>query len=249
MDNYPCVPAWVADPRDRILIAQTPLLPAPTFAPLPPVPLGVREYLGAADGLYVRTRHHALSVTAKLADASMPYGILSSEVRLPGGLIPYELVREIQRAALAHHPKEWAGLVHWSEVEQRYQLTVPRVVSDSTGHISYDTRDLDPERLVLNVHTHGGHPPFFSRTDDESDAAGCYFACVLGFCQSPATLRACVRLVLDGHAFAVSRLPWQRASERAEGLALSDYSEKIKIRLQSMGKLGTADATDLSYAE
>lgn len=243
------VPLCVTDPRDRILLAQTPLLPVPVFGTPPPTPHGLRQYLGAADGLYVHMRHQGLSAMGKIAETSLPYGSVSPGVCLPGGLIPHEIMQEIGRAVVAECPKEWAGWVHWDLGEQRYRLTVPRVVSHSGGHVSYDTSELGSERLVLHVHSHGTFPPFFSPVDDESDTAGCYFACVLGHCESLNTLRACLRFVLEGHVFAVDRPPWETASDHAERLVTARSSENITISLQSLGMLGPSHATDILSAK
>jgi PRTRC genetic system protein A len=243
VDTFTAVADCITDTRDRFLIGQTPLLPAPKFGALPKAPLGRRQYIGATDGLYVQMHHHGLTATARLNDVALPFGTVTAGVELAGGLIPRELLHEIAAAAVRAYPKEWEGWVHWAEDRQRYQLTLPRVTSQSDGHVAYETRDLDLDRLVLHVHSHGPYPPFFSKTDDESDSAGCYFACVLGNCDSYANVQMCLRFVIDGHFFAVERPPWEQPSDRAR--ASSTPSEKMRISVFHRRSFRSSDATDI----
>jgi PRTRC genetic system protein A len=202
------IPACITDPRDRILLSQAPPLPMPVFGTLPPTPVGRRRYVLASDGLYVQARHHGLDVTVKLKDETLPYGPLRAVLQLTGGLIPFDLFREIERLAVAASPLEWAGVVHWDERQARYRLTTPRVIARSCGEIEYATEDIDFERVVLIVHSHGLLPAFFSAQDDASDAAGVYFASVLGHCRAVNATTSCTRLVIEGRTFPVARPPW-----------------------------------------
>lgn len=207
----PCL----TDPRDRILLSQAPMLPMPQFGELAPPPLGRRQYVAASDGLYVRARHHGLSITARLSEVALPFGPLETAIHLPGGLVPFELYDAMERAAIAACPVEWAGVVHWDELHERYGLVIPRVISRSQGDITYATDEIDFERVVLIVHSHGLLPPFFSPTDDESDSAGVYFASVLGECRDSRTIHARTRLVIEGHKTPDLRPPWVTRAEHA----------------------------------
>ena len=209
------VPACLTDPRDRILLSHAPILPMPRFGELAPPPIGRRQYVAANDGLYVQARHHGLSVTARLSAVALPFGTLHPAIDLPGGLIPFELYAEMERAALDACPMEWAGVVHWDEVDETYRLVMPRVISRSHGDITYATDEIDYERVVLIVHSHGRLPAFFSPTDDASDTAGVYFASVLGECHDSETIRARTRLVIEGIKTQELRAPWVTRAEHA----------------------------------
>ena len=209
------VPKCLNDPRDRSRLAHAPLVPMPTFGTLPSPPLGGRQYVGAADGIYVQARHHGLAVTARLSTILMPYGPMEPSFHLPGGLIPADLVQEMRNAAVAACPLEWVGVVQWQEQASHYQLIFPRIISRSHGDISYETDAIDPQRVVCIVHSHGLYPAFFSPQDDATDRAGLYVAVVIGPCGSASTMTYCARLVVEEHHFALRRPPWLTRQEHA----------------------------------
>lgn len=200
------------DRRDAILFSQTPLVPMPRFGTLPALEIGRRRYVAAADGLYLQARSRALSITCRLAEAATPFGPLEPCIQLAGGLIPRAIFSEIVRHALAHSPNEWACLIHWSPDACRYEFSIPEVINCSRGHITYRTDMIDQDLLVLDLHTHGRLPAFFSQADDQSDERhGCYFASVLGRCDSEGSLEATSRLVVDGTFISLPWHPWEDA--------------------------------------
>lgn len=201
-----------SDPRDAILFGQTPLVPMPRFGALPTLEVGRRRYIVAADGLYLQARSRVLSVTCRLAEAVTPFGDLQPRIELVGGLIPQALFAQIAQHALKHSPNEWACLIHWNPTTRGYELSIPEVVDSGHGHITYRTDMIDQDFLVLDVHTHGRYPAFFSAVDDRSDERhGCYFASVLGRCDSQFTLEATSRLVIDGAFIELPWHPWEDA--------------------------------------
>lgn len=200
---------YLPSTRDRILFAQTPMLMMPRHGALEPLPVGRRRYIAAADGIYVQARHRALDLTLRLVQVALPYGELTEQVNLAGGLLPRALYRHIAEHALAHSPQEWAGLVHWSEAEQRYVLTIPETIEASETEISYLSDSIDRDRLVLDAHSHGTGEAEFSPLDKISDQHGIYFASVFGGCQSYETLTVTTRLVIDGHFFELDWHPWE----------------------------------------
>jgi PRTRC genetic system protein A len=212
---------YLPSARDRILFAQTPMLMMPRHGELAPLPIGRRRYVAAADGIYVQARHRALDLTLRLVQVGLPYGVLSQRVELAGGLLPCALHQRITEHALLHFPKEWAGLVHWSDAAQRYELTIPDTIDASAGHIRYLSHSIDPERLVLDVHSHGAFPAFFSSVDNQSDQYGIYFASVFGCCQSTDSLTVVTRLVVDGHFFELDWHPWEETEDTPNAVAES----------------------------
>ena len=216
------VPACLTDSRDRTLVSQAPLIPMPFFGELPPPVVGSHQYVGAAQGIYVQAHHVGLLITARLTDVSLPYGELASAIHLRAGLIPFDVALEMAQAAVAASPLEWAGVVHYDERENHYHLMTPRILSRSAGEISYATDAIDPDRVVCMVHSHGAFPAFFSPTDDLSDTAGVYFACVLGHCQALNTITCCTRLVIEGHTLPLVRPPWLTRAEHEFGVQPDD---------------------------
>lgn len=175
-------------PRDLAIQASLPILPVPHDGELPPLPLGQRRLLLAADGLYLEVSAPAMAATLRLAEAALPYGPLKQRLVLPHGPLPAAHLRGLAERAKATPQQEVAGAVVWA-AGQGYQLVDPEVISASAGHISYrDT--LDDAGLVLDLHSHATGPAYFSSTDDASDRArpGPYLAMVLGRCDGPMEL-------------------------------------------------------------
>jgi PRTRC genetic system protein A len=203
---------YVTHARDRARLFVNPMLVMPFEGPLPPLPIGHRRYVAAADGIYLQSCNRALAVTLRFAATpALPFGRLHEEVRMAGGPVPQSLLDQMQQAALAHHPSEWAALVHWDEANQHYVLTTPTAVGKSSSHITYSTEALDIERLVLNVHSHGPWPARFSAQDDLSDQHGLYFASVFGHCESEDSLTVTTRIVADGYHHPIPWHPWSTA--------------------------------------
>jgi len=190
-------------PRDAILLAATPTLMAPRFGRLDELAVGGRRYVAARDGWYLEARSPVVSACVRLAQAPrpLPYGTVEPYVHLAGGLLPRELLFEFLAEACAAAPQEWAAGVVYSPANHRYERVGLEVVSASDGHITYRMPDDDSDRLVLDIHSHGHGPAFFSRVDDASDLHGVYIASVLGHCTCPEAVQCVSRLVIDGYTF------------------------------------------------
>lgn len=201
---------YITNPRDQARLFTNPVLLMPFEGALPPLTQGPRRYVLASDGLYVQAKTRVLKVTVPLARVTgLPFGPLAPSVELAGGPIPFSFFEQIEEAALHHHPNEWSAFIHWDEEHGEYALTVPRTRSRSGSHIAYDTDAVDPERLVLDVHTHGAFSAYFSPVDDASNLFGLYFASVLGCCGNAETLEVVSRLVIDQHRLDLAWHPWQ----------------------------------------
>jgi PRTRC genetic system protein A len=116
---------------------------------------------------------------------------------LKQGRIPKWILDGMVEKAKQHSPKEWAGLVVWDRHQERYSLYEPTVIAAGVGHISYQNILPNEFVLVMDVHSHGILPAFFSETDNLSDRAGFYIAGVIGSCLLEAPTMAS-RLVING---------------------------------------------------
>ena len=219
--------SYLDDVRDRVLLMQNPVLPMPRYGDLPALEPGERRYVIANDGVYVQARTLALKVCARIAPTPpLPFGALTPRVELSGGLLPHSIFTRMCAEALAESPNEWAALVHWDGASRQYEWTATEARHRSTNRLAYDSAARDESCLVVDAHSHGAAPPFFSSTDDASDRYGVYFACVLGCCVSPESIRVCTRLVIDDLRIPLTWHPWQveftdvadsAASENLEG--------------------------------
>jgi PRTRC genetic system protein A len=199
----------ILDPAQRIVLAQTPLIPMPTEGGLAPLDCGRRRYIGTRDGTFIQCRNEVLAVTLRMDRGPLrPFGELQESVELKYGPIPFALFEQMRARAIAAAPSEWAGLVHWHRERECYVLTEPETELASPDEIHFYTRELDPDWLVLNVHSHGFDAAYFSDKDDASDNLGVYFAAVLGHCVTPATLTVDARLVVEDFHYPITWRPW-----------------------------------------
>lgn len=219
--------SYLDDVRDRVLLMQNPVLPMPRYGALPSLEPGERRYVVADDGVYVQARTLALSVCARIASTPpLPFGSLTPGVELSGGLLPRSFFMRMCAEALAESPNEWAALVHWDADLHRYVWTAPEARRRSTCHVAYDSAARDESYLVIDAHSHGVAAPGFSAIDDESDRYGLYFACVLGCCVNPESIRVQTRLIIDGLRIPLVWHPWEdeptEVAEAASGARLGD---------------------------
>lgn len=217
--------SYLNDERDRVLLMQNPVLPMPRFGELPSLEPGERRYVIAHDGLYVQARTLALTACARIAPTRpLPFGALSPSLELAGGLLPRAFFTRMCSEACAESPNEWAALVHWDCTSQRYIWTPTTARHRSMSRLAYDSIVRDEACLVVDVHSHGLAPPFFSATDDASDRYGVYFACVLGCCTHAMTIRACTRLVIDDLRIPLMWHPWE---DERSGVADTTMHESL----------------------
>lgn len=202
--------SYLDDVRDRVLLMQNPILPMPRYGELPSLEPGERRYVVADDGVYVQAKTLALSVCARIASTPpLPFGSLTPRVELSGGLLPRSFFTRMCAEALAESPNEWAALVHWDAHFQRYVWTATEARHRSTCRVVYDSAARDESCLVIDAHSHAVAPPDFSAIDDASDRYGLYFACVLGYCVSPESIRMDTRLVIDDLRIPLAWHPWE----------------------------------------
>jgi PRTRC genetic system protein A len=169
---------------DAALFAATPLLPVPRFGSLPPLLSGAKRLLGARDGLYVEARTTAWDVCLALARTAMPYGDQQTRLRCPAGPVPLALLRAFIERARATPEQEVAAAIVVDADGEGFSLMWPPIQSASAGHVRYIDTDVDDDRLVVDLHSHGRLSAFFSETDHASDLSrrGPYLALVVGEC-------------------------------------------------------------------
>lgn len=189
---------------DEVLFAATPLLPAPRFGTRTPPEVGGKQFLCASDGVYVAARSHAWDLTHRLATVPLPFGAVGERLVLTAGPIPRALLEAFISAAQERPDTEVAAAIVLDEAGQ-YRLVWPGIESTSGSHVSYRDGDIDDDRLVCDLHSHGRHRAFFSHTDDASDRSrrGPYLAIVVGACDSP-TPELAARMVLSPYLWSLS---------------------------------------------
>ena len=107
-----------------------------------------------------------------LAAPSLSEGLSWAIPRLPWALLG-ALITQF-RAAL---PYEHLANIYWEPQPGQFVVELPAQQADTTSVTTQETTDpYDPQRpRVLQVHSHGTLPAFFSLTDDaDEQATGCY---------------------------------------------------------------------------
>lgn len=191
---------------DEAIQATFPLIAAPTQGSIPPASASGTRYLVASDGVWreltlpwVRFRHQLAAAAMRL-----PYGELEPMIEIRCGGIPPELIREFVADAREACPNEVAGVFLWHEPSDSWRYERRESMSASGSHIDYqEVRPLDDEHIVVDVHSHGRHPAFFSSEDNADDAGSMKFSLVLGNldqAQPTSEMRLCMAGVVVNNA-------------------------------------------------
>ena len=198
---------------DRVFAA-APILPAP----LPPETLpalapGAKRFVAAADGLHLQVRSPALYVSVQLAALPLPFGPPPPIVIDPNPLASPALLDALRSFALAAQEepsREIAGAILATAEGPKLRLLAP--LSSSAAHVTYDDSGLDDDFLLVDLHSHGRLPAYFSTTDDASDLSrrGPYLALVVGMADDPEELHLATRLVVPPYLIPLGRA-WNQA--------------------------------------
>lgn len=158
-------------PLDATLQAVTPTLMVPRFGTFEPLAINGHRFLVADDGLWIEVRRPWLYVLHRLAaqeQVAMPYGKLKQTIDIRR--IPRRLLEDFISMAREEYPVECAAWITWQEDRDEWQLMPLAPSSAGHSHVNFARPILEEgEHLVLDIHSHGAHPAFFSSTDDDDD--------------------------------------------------------------------------------
>lgn len=132
----------------------------------------VYDYIMAENGLFVQCSSPLLEARVQIAEAHIR-GLAPMErlVELPKGKIPASFLELVLSVAFISPTKEVYMAVAW---EGSYHLKVPNQARE-TASVQYDVMS----NVVMDIHTHGALPPFFS-PDDNADEQGFRLSMVIG---------------------------------------------------------------------
>lgn len=182
-------------PLDAAIQAACPIVPAPHQGDLPVFSGYGKRLIASASGLFLEARSPALHLRLQIEafHAPLPYGEVEEFIRPAHGPIPAQLFHEFLDLAIAARPSETAAVI--VATASGYTLEQPKITAASGGSVSY-IDELDDDRIVVDIHSHGMGRAFFSGTDDASDLSrrGPYLAVVAGYAakreEIPLVLRA-----------------------------------------------------------
>ncbi|MWL91394.1 PRTRC system protein A [Cupriavidus sp. SW-Y-13] len=211
-------------PADNALQQSFPSVMVPRFGQLDAMVKHGERLLIASNGVFLEIARPWLRVVRQLGvfshPTAIPYGEAAEATQLHCGRVPSELIGEFATMARAAYPKETGAWIVWNAVTGIFRLIPLGIIEHSAGHLKYERPALaDDDVLVVDCHSHGSHPAFFSPTDDADDCHDVKFAFVLGNCAAYTPSMA-LRLCAKGIFETVERVPgdWYAAA-REEVLA------------------------------
>jgi PRTRC genetic system protein A len=173
------------DPRDAAIHATLPMVMAPRYGDIEPLSIGSKRLVAAANGIFLEVRSPAVHARVLLQEMEtpLPYGVAETFVRLTAGAVPVALLHEAVDRAVEACPNETALAVMLDPSGTSYVIEDVPIDDASPLSVRY-TDQLDDDRLVFDIHTHGNATAHFSCIDDDSDRSrrGPYIALVLGTC-------------------------------------------------------------------
>lgn len=174
------------DKRDLALQAVTPMVPVPRFSELEPMVVSGHRFLAASNGLWLEVMRPWLHLRLPLAlqdSVAMPYGEVSRVINLKFGKISREPVFEFVGLAAKAIPNETAACITWDEETGLLELKKVKEIDAGPEHVHYERPRLgEKEHLVVDIHSHGRLPAFFSAQDDHDDKGDVKIAGVVGYC-------------------------------------------------------------------
>ena len=180
-----------------------PTVMAPKFGHLQPLASNGVRYVMAANGVWREVKLPWLDVCHRIAqpDLPLPYGDVAGRLRVVCAPIPMELMRRFAADAKRAMPYEMAAALIWSEATDTWRYQEREPLQQSEAYVQYAEAKLAPgEHLVVDLHSHGFFPAFFSATDDQDDAGSMRFSGVIGNLDQEKQ-SFCLRLNLAGEAF------------------------------------------------
>lgn len=174
------------DPRDQLLQRQFPVHVAPRFGEFVRLATTGDRFVVTANGLVMETRRPWVYAVLPLQlDAPLrpvPFGAGPAPCfRLTCGKPPAEFGERFLAQARKALPNETAAWITWSDRTEKFRYREVVVLEHSPDHIRYERPDLDDgEHLVVDMHSHGRAPAFFSFTDESDDRGTLQLSCVVG---------------------------------------------------------------------
>ena len=185
------------DPRDVALFSSLPLLMAPRFGELPILAVGHKRLIAGDAGIFLEVRSPALHACLPIqrVDTPLPYGPITAFVSLAAGPVPTSFIHEAIERAVQACPNETALAVMLDPEGSGYRIEDVPIDSATPLSVRY-ADDLDDDRLVFDIHSHGVAAARFSAIDDTSDRSrrGPHIALVFGTCTIADTITLSARL-------------------------------------------------------
>jgi PRTRC genetic system protein A len=158
---------------DSYIAGSTPAIPMSHGRHDPLVVPGHR-YLVAREGLFVEVARPWVHAILEMATSQVPLPFGSARplarIKLLCGQIPAHLMASFVEQARRALPNECGAWVIWHAQRREFDLIGLTATSATADNLAYERPVLEAGwSLVMDVHSHGRAPAFFSRTDDQDD--------------------------------------------------------------------------------
>lgn len=172
------------DARDVALQSVTPTVMVPRFSVLDELSDAGNRLLMAANGIWLEVCLAWLYLRMPVGLPPLvpvPYGEVTESMRFKFGRLPRTMVTQFIEIARTRCPNECAAWVIWNESSGEWRLQMLEERSVGRCHVDTILPVLaDGEHMVIDLHSHGLLPAFFSSTDNGDDKGDLKVAGVIG---------------------------------------------------------------------
>lgn len=187
---------------------------------LPEISNCLYAYIMAGNGLFLYAKRPGLTALIPVSETDVRgLPVLSPFVELAQRVPKHLLVRALL-LSWRNLPNE---LLFWFNLDQQWKMEVPQQATRCAGVRPLDLVDEKGTCALIDMHSHGTLPPFFSQIDD-SDEQGFRIYAVIGHVDRAPSIK--VRIGIYGYYFdvpasTVFEVPDQIADAYQEGKRLS----------------------------
>jgi PRTRC genetic system protein A len=172
---------------DTTLQQSFPTVMVPRKEPVAEMQAAGERLLMAENGVFLEIRRNWISLVRQIAQfhvrTAVPYGRVVESTRLTFDRIPVDLIGQFASMARQACPNETGAWIVWSSTTQAFRLAPVAIITHDSGSLKYEPPALaGDEELVMDCHSHGRHPAYFSSTDNQDDRHDVKMALVIGNC-------------------------------------------------------------------
>jgi len=170
---------------DAALLNAVPIVAAPVHCEFFALQGNGHRFVMGAGGLYLEVRRewlHFIHCIGPVENVAMPYGVVTAKCEMAFGRVGNALsqLRDFAVHSVAEAPNEAGGFVLWNSATDTWRIEYPEATATATS-LTYTPVDPgENEHVVIDLHSHGSLPAFFSDTDDRDDAGSVKIAGVYG---------------------------------------------------------------------
>ncbi len=171
------------DARDFALQAVLPTVMVPGFSDFKELDEPGSRLLMAGNGVWLEVYRAWMYMRERISHipVPVPYGMVTPVMYFPFIKPPRSPVSQFIEEARARLPNECAAWITWNEVTGAWKLKMLNENSSGTMYVKTILPVLDDgEHMVIDVHSHGRLPAFFSDEDNRDDRGECKIAGVVG---------------------------------------------------------------------